>query len=389
VTTQADVLALLRRLREERGMALILVTHDLRVAFDVCDRVIVMYAGSVLETAPATGLAEAPQHPYSLGLMLAEPPVTHYVDQLTAIPGQVPSADEVGEACAFADRCEWRADVCVGGRPELAELSPDRRSACVRVGEIGDELGARLATRSVPAEPPAFQRTKPLLSVQGVAKTYWKGHAPALREITFELGEGEALGVVGESGSGKTTLARCILGLTRPDTGTINLTGSVQIVFQDPYSSLNPRLRVGTMLREAIHAADERQDVAELLELVGLPAEYARLRPASLSGGERQRVAIARALAVRPRLLICDEPVAALDVSVQAQILELLRRIRRERGTALLFITHDLSVVRQMTDHAIVLQGGAIVERGETTALLDAPSHPYTERLVSSIPGRR
>ncbi|HTJ67621.1 MAG TPA: ABC transporter ATP-binding protein [Actinospica sp.] len=406
VTTQAEVLALLRRLREERGMALILVTHDLRVAFDVCDRVLVMYAGSVLEDAPAAALATSPRHPYSHGLMRAEPPATHYVDRLDAIPGRVPPADEVGDVCGFAERCAWRTEICVSGRPSLVTVGPDHASACVRIEEIGDELGTRRQPPETPTDHPPVRRATPLLTLDGVSKTYRKGHAPALDGVSFELGEGESLGVVGESGSGKTTLARRILGLTPPGAGSIRLAGTeiadyrklsraeshavrrtVQVVFQDPYSSLNPRLSVGTALREAAQASGGPQAVGELLDLVGLPAGYARLRPGSLSGGERQRVAIARALAVRPRLLICDEPVAALDVSVQAQILELLREVRRVRETALLFITHDLSVVRQMADRVIVLRHGAIVEHGETAALLDTPQHPYTARLIESIPG--
>jgi peptide/nickel transport system ATP-binding protein len=226
--------------------------------------------------------------------------------------------------------------------------------------------------------------------------------------------------VVGESGSGKTTITRCLLGLTTPSTGTIRLGGVdvsdyrrlsrsenrevrrlVQVVFQDPYSSLNPRLTVGTALREAVEAGRDRParrartlrasdlagQVAELLDRVGLPASYARKHPSALSGGERQRVAIARALAVRPKLLICDEPVAALDVSVQAQILEVLREVRASYGTSLILITHDLSVVRQMTDRAIVLRGGEIVESGETATLLDSPRHAHTKRLLASIPG--
>ncbi|GAB2958852.1 ABC transporter ATP-binding protein [Streptomyces pseudoechinosporeus] len=418
VTTQAEVLALLRRLQADRGMALVLITHDLRVAFSVCDRVLVMYAGSVLEDAPAALLARSPGHPYSLGLMLSEPPVSHYVDRLVSLPGQVPAADSVAGTCAFADRCEWRRDACATTRPELVPLPEERKSACVRITEIDDELRGRLLATTTPATPPPAPDGPPLLVVKGLTKTY-RGTSSrilprrtttgttALREVAFELRERESLGVVGESGSGKTTLARCLLGLTRPTTGTIRLGGVdvsdyrglsrndhrevrrlVQMVFQDPYSSLNPRLTIGTTLREAVAAGpDPAQPPQELLERVGLPASYARKHPGALSGGERQRVAIARALAVRPKLLICDEPVAALDVSVQAQILQLLREVRAGYGTSLILITHDLSVVRQMTDRAIVLSGGEIVESGETAALLDAPRHPYTQRLLASIPG--
>ncbi|MET8976852.1 ABC transporter ATP-binding protein [Streptomyces sp. NPDC004539] len=405
VTTQAEVLALLRRLQAERGMALLLVTHDLRVAFDVCHRVLVLYAGSVLEDAPAGELRRSPGHPYSLGLMLAEPPVSHYVERLPSLPGAVPPADSVTGTCAFAARCEWRRDVCTTARPTPAEVAPGRLSACVRLADVGDELRARLHAPAVPSAPPPVRDGTPLLVVDGLTKTY--RDTTALNGACLELREGESLGVVGETGSGKTTLVRCVLGLTRPASGTIRLGGIdvsdyrkldrrelrevrrlVQIVFQDPYSSLNPRLTIGAALREAIGVGPEPgQRAEELLEHVGLPASYARELPAALSGGERQRVAVARALAVRPKLLICDEPVAALDVSVQAQILELLRTVRAEYGTSLLLITHDLSVVRQMTDRAVVLRGGEIVESGTTASLLDAPAHPHTKRLLASIPG--
>jgi len=216
------------------------------------------------------------------------------------------------------------------------------------------------------------------------------------------------VGLVGESGSGKTSIARCLLGLTRPDSGTLRIEDvdisdfaaldrsrrdavrrSVQVVFQDPYASLNPRIAIGDALREAVRAGGVRRDarakVLDLLDLVGLPSSYLRRRPSALSGGERQRVAIARALAVRPKLLICDEPVAALDVSVQAQILELLREIRRTTGMSMLFITHDLAVVRQMAERVLVLYKGELVEQGQTDAVLDSPTHPYTKRLIDSV----
>ncbi|MFJ9895368.1 dipeptide ABC transporter ATP-binding protein [Streptomyces sp. NPDC091280] len=410
VTTQADILALLRRLQADRGMALVIITHDLRVAFSVCDRVLVMYAGSVMEDAPAAALAQAPRHPYSLGLALADPPVSHYVDRLFSLPGQASAADRVADTCAFADRCEWRQDACVGTRPELLPLTGNRASACVRLPEIGDELGARRHRTAVPGTPPPAPRGAPLLLVSGLTKAYRGTRSQksmALRDVSFDVREGESLGVVGESGSGKSTLARCVLGLTSPNKGTIRLDGLdvsdyrrlrpgdlrrvrrlVQVVFQDPYSSLNPRLSIGSALREAIDAGPDRgRRPADLLERVGLSVAYERRLPGALSGGERQRVAIARALAVRPRLLICDEPVAALDVSVQAQILELLRDVRNAYGTSLILITHDLSVVRQMTDRAIVLRHGELVESGATAALLDSPGHPYTRRLLASIPG--
>ncbi|MFF3372161.1 dipeptide ABC transporter ATP-binding protein [Streptomyces sp. NPDC002680] len=417
-TTQDEVLRLLRKLQRDRGMALVLITHDLRVAFSVCDRVMVMYAGSVIEDAPAAELARAPEHPYTLGLLVAEPPVAHYVEQLTAIPGSVPSADAVAGQCSFASRCSWQTDICTTARPTLVPAGVDRTSACVRIGEIRGEIRERQVRLVSSALPPPAPDDGALLVVENVRKSFRTtslvGRAretTAVHDASFEIRAGESLGLVGETGSGKTTIARCVLGLAKPDSGRIRLDGVdisdysklgrsqvqrvrslVQVVFQDPYASLNPALTIGTVLDEAIAVGapgdDRPRQAGDLLDMVGLPASYAARRPGALSGGERQRVAIARALAVRPRLLICDEPVAALDVSVQAQVLELLREIRRSLGTSMLFITHDLSVVRQMTDRAIVLRKGEIVESGDTTTVLDSPQHPYTARLVESVPGK-
>jgi peptide/nickel transport system ATP-binding protein len=241
------------------------------------------------------------------------------------------------------------------------------------------------------------------VSLVGRART-----TEAVREVSFHIEPHEAVGLVGESGSGKTSIARCVLGLTTPNAGHIRLAGidisnyhrlgrgdlsrvrrHVQIVFQDPYASLNPRLSIGAALAEAVRArgdgAEPDVEVPQLLDLVGLPDHYATRRPKALSGGERQRIAIARAIAVQPELLVCDEPVASLDVSVQAQVLELLREIRRTRKMSVLFITHDLAVVRQMTERVIVLYNGEIVEEGATDAVLDNPTHPYTQRLLNSV----
>ncbi|WP_326778921.1 ABC transporter ATP-binding protein [Streptomyces sp. NBC_01445] len=423
-TTQAQVLELLRTLQRDRGMALILITHDLRVAFSVCDRIMVMYAGSVLEHAPTGRMVQRPLHPYSLGLMLAEPSVTHFQKQLNSVPGNVPSADSVAHTCVFADRCQWRQEECTTAAPPLVGVESSHGaavhlSACIRVDDLRDEMRAALSSRAgLDDEPPRPELGTSLLKVTGVSKTFKTASLAgrrkenvALQEVSFEVARGESLGLLGETGSGKTTTARCVLGLSTPTSGRIELDEfdisdyrrlsrdqraqvrrRVQVVFQDPYASLNPSMTVGRALGEAIAAggpaaAGASGSVAELLDLVGLPQPYAARRPGALSGGERQRVAIARALAVHPKLLICDEPVAALDVSVQAQILELLRDVRERYGTSMLFITHDLSVVRQMTDRTIVLKDGVIVEAGTTADLLDSPQHPYTQSLVASVPG--
>jgi peptide/nickel transport system ATP-binding protein len=411
-TTQADILRLLHKLQRDRDMALILITHDLRVAFSVCDRILVMYAGSVLENAPASELARTPEHPYSLGLLLAEPPVTHLVETLTAIPGSVPRADDLAGQCAFAARCDWSAPDCATSRPPLALVGGDRSSACIRLDEIRADLRLRRQKATQAAAVPRPRTGAPILTVSGLSMTYRTTSMvsravtkQAVRDVSFEIAEGESLGLVGETGSGKTTIARCVLGLQTATGGTIRLGDLdvtdhrrltakqrrqagrlVQVVFQDPYASLNPALSIGAALTEALAVGGTGQRAGDLLDLVGLPAAYAARKPSALSGGERQRVAIARAIAVRPRLLICDEPVAALDVSVQAQVLELLREVRREHGTSMLFITHDLAVVRQMTDRAIVLRHGEIAESGDTGTILDSPRHPYTISLVESVP---
>ncbi|WP_433264581.1 dipeptide ABC transporter ATP-binding protein [Actinosynnema sp. CS-041913] len=406
VTTQRDVLALLRRIQAEREMGLVLITHDLRVARQACDRVLVMYAGALVESAPSADL-DAPAHPYTAGLLRSVPSVTHRQPVLLGIPGSVPAAADVADRCPFTDRCGWAEPACAEQAPPLVDLG-DRSTACRRHGEI-DLSPPEVAEPA--AEPPGRTRDT-LLDVTDLVKVYRsiglrRAEHTALAGVSLHVGEGESLAVVGESGSGKTTLARAVLGLTDPTSGRITLGGLdvtsyrrlrsadrararllVQCVFQDPYSSLNPAHTVGYTLTESLRrrGRDAESEVDSLLDLVGLPASYARRRPVALSGGQRQRVAIARALAVRPRLLVCDEPVAALDVSVQAQVLEVLRKANRELGIALLFITHDLAVARQVTDRMVVMHRGRIVEHGATADVLDAPTHPYTVRLVDSVP---
>ena len=416
VTTQKEILGRLRDLQESRGMGLILITHDLRVAFSICDRIEVLYAGSVLERSPAAVMAETPHHPYTLGLLLSEPPGDRRVARLDAIPGSVPEPDDVRHRCAFADRCTWKRDICLTGRPRLVSSGRDRESACVRLPVIAGELNAaRVAGLLTVATPDRPLVAAPLVRVTALTKTFTGARTvQALSEVSIEIGADESVGVVGESGSGKTTLGRCLLGLERPSAGQIIIDGidasdyntlsrtdrrrvlrTAQMIFQDPYSTLNPVRTVGATLGEAIGAAEPeetvgssriRDRVGELLELVGLPRDYAGRKPVALSGGERQRVGVARALAVKPKLIVCDEPVSALDVSVQAQILNLLNSIRRDLGVSFLFITHDLAVVRQIADRIYVLRGGRVVETAPTADVLDRPQHPYTKSLIASIP---
>jgi peptide/nickel transport system ATP-binding protein len=411
VTTQKDILALLRRLQADRGMGLVLITHDLNVAFTVCDRIYVLYAGRVLEQGGSADLQREPRHPYSLGLLMSDPPLETRVRALHSMPGSVPEPSEVAGQCAFADRCQWAQPACRDGAPALRPAGP-QLTACIRADEIRTEMQRQRAVTAEPAAlaPPAKDA---LLVVESLSKAFRRAGRElwALQDASVEIAEGESVGLVGESGSGKTTLGRCVLGLETPTSGTIRIAGrdvsdyallskqdrrevrsQVQMVFQDPYSSLSPARSVRAILGEALRldAPDAgRRTPADLLELVGLPRSYAARKPAALSGGERQRVAIARTLARRPRLIVCDEVVSALDVSVQAQILNLLASLRQELGIAYLFISHDLAVVRQVADRVYVMHRGRIVESGATADILDRPGHAYTARLIDSIPSRR
>jgi peptide/nickel transport system ATP-binding protein len=412
VTTQKQILELLRSVQEARGMGLVLITHDLRVAFSICKRIYVLYAGSVLEVAPGAELEREPLHPYTLGLLLSEPSVERRFEELPAIEGSVPAPDEVSGRCPFVPRCRWAAPQCSAASPPLREVTPGRQSACVRVEEIETELTAarEAAEQRVQGAVVTPAVVVPLVRVEALEKRFggWRGggDVAALAGVSIEVGEGESVGLVGESGSGKTTLARCVVGLETPTAGQIVVDGidasdyarldasvrrqlrrRVQMIFQDPYSSLNPVRTVGATLREALAVGpDPGTRVSDLLELVGLPGSYGARKPVALSGGERQRVAVARALALRPRLLVCDEPVSSLDVSVQAQILNLFTTLRSELGLGYLFITHDLAVVRQVVERVYVLYRGEIVESGPVDRVLDSPSHPYTARLVESVP---
>ena len=415
VTTQAEILALLRSVQEARGMGLILITHDLRVAFSTCDRVYVLYAGSLLEIGRAQALEREPLHPYTLGLLLSEPSIEQKMGELAAIPGSVPAPDDVAGRCAFSPRCRWVEDVCRIDRPPLEEVEPERQSACIRLPEIRWEMRElRDRVLGLAADSATVTTGEPLVRIDDLAKTFDLGRGrrvEALKGVSLEIQPGECVGLVGESGSGKTTLGRCLVGLETPSAGSIAIDGidasdfaalsrrdrrrlrhTVQMIFQDPYSTLNPRHTVGRTLVEALQRSDVERGrgagsaaVAELLDRVGLPPAYVRRKPASLSGGERQRVAIARALAVQPQLLVCDEPVSALDVSVQAQILNLFRSLQSQLRIGYLFITHDLAVVRQVADRIYVLYRGEVVEAGSAQAILSNPTHAYTRQLMNSV----
>jgi peptide/nickel transport system ATP-binding protein len=399
VITQAYVLEEVRRLRDRMDVAIVYITHDLHVMRAIADRITVMYAGMVVESGPCEDVLRAPRHPYTRGLVAAIP--DHRVRRVPArLPGSAAAPGEIQEGCPFAPRCSQRVEACVADVPPLLNVGPGRHARCIE-WQRTPSPDAGTAVAAVDEQPPG----EALLSVRELVMAYPGRHAePVLHRVDLDVREGERVGVVGQSGSGKSSLARCIVGLADPQSGTLKFRGSrlpwhaedrerdqlraVQIVFQNPTDSLNPRRTVADLIGRPMHrllgsSRDEiAREIPRLLELVQLPAAVAERRPIELSGGGRQRVAIAQALAVRPALLICDEITSALDVSVQGAVINVLNEIHVELRTSMLFITHDLGVVSTVADRVIVMQEGRIVEQGTTPQILDEPGHDYTSGLL-------
>ncbi|MFB7616451.1 dipeptide ABC transporter ATP-binding protein [Kitasatospora sp. NPDC056181] len=459
VTIQAQVLDVLRTAQRETGAALVLVSHDLGVIAGMADRVAVMYAGRVVETAGVDELFAAPRHPYTLGLIGAVPRLDARGGPLVPIPGTPAPMAELPAGCPFAARCPLAEDRCRTAEPGL-DGPDDHLAACVRAGELAerrpapaevypvpvvsgaaggaaggaadaaDGSGAAAGTGAVPGPRVAAgagaaagaasadrEGRSPVLSVTGLTKTFpllkgtvFKrrvGEVYAVDGVELDIRQGETLGLVGESGSGKSTTLFELLRLAAPESGRIELLGrdtaglsradahrlraELQIVFQDPMASLDPRMPVGDIIAEPLraqHAAREEiaRRVPELLHQVGLDPTHAVRYPHQFSGGQRQRISIARALAVRPKLLVLDEPVSALDVSIQAGVLNLLQSLKAELGLSYLFVSHDLSVIRHLADRVSVMYLGRTVEQGEVSAVFDRPRHPYTRALLSAVP---
>ena len=422
VTIQAQVLQLLRDTQARSGMAMLLITHDLGVVAQMAQQVAVMYAGQIIEQASRAQLFSNPAHPYTQKLFAALPDAQRQGQQLAAIPGNVPALGEVTAGCRFAPRCESAWALCHEQVPAWTEQGEGQGVRCHLYGENSGEASLASphpspSTAKVKGEGIAHGAEK-LLTVKDL-RVYFPirkgilqrtvGQVNAVDGVSLEIAAGRTLALVGESGCGKTTAGKALLQLIQPTSGTVTfagqemtglnssqlrmLRGGMQMVFQDPYASLDPKMRVAEILQEGMDAlriglsGKERQArIDVLLDQVGL-AQTAKWRyPHEFSGGQRQRIAIARALAVNPKLLICDEPTSALDVSVQAQILNLLKTLQQELGLSYLFITHNLAVVDYIAHEVCVMYLGRIVERGTVQEVLHNPQHPYTQALLSAVP---
>ncbi|MDP2694496.1 MAG: ABC transporter ATP-binding protein, partial [Gallionella sp.] len=426
VTIQAQVLQLLRDTQDATGMALLLITHDLGVVAEMAHRVGVMYAGQIVEQASREQLFAKPLHPYTQQLFAALPDAARRGEPLAAIPGSVPPPGSITQGCRFAPRCDKAWALCGEQTPEWTVLEDGRGVRCHLYSELvagsllpvakgeNQTIESKQAGVGYPPQATGY----PLLQVENL-QVYFPirkgilqrvvGQVKAVDGVSLEIPQGRTLALVGESGCGKTTLGKALLQLIPPTAGSVRLGGheltglaarelrarraAMQMVFQDPYASLNPKMRVAEILEEGMAALNigsgsaARQTLIDtLLDQVGL-ARGAKWRyPHEFSGGQRQRIAIARALAVSPQLLICDEPTSALDVSVQAQILNLLKSLQQELNLSYLFITHNLAVVEYLAHEVCVMYLGRIVERGKTEEVLRAPRHPYTQALLSAVP---
>ena len=433
VTIQAQVLSLLKDLQTSTGMAVLLITHDLGVVAETAERLAIMYAGQIVETADVAEFFAAPSHPYSRMLMESLPDADKRQGRLAVIPGRVPPLDQAFRGCRFAARCPAVMPRCLAQVPEWSNLGAERGVRCHLWSEGTRAEGALAGVHWSGARPPLAvaepsgggpaPRPDPdveqaLLEVsdlqvhfpiqRGVFRRV-VGQVRAVDGVSLRLKAGRTLALVGESGCGKTTAGKGLLQLIPPTGGSVRYRGrelrglghrrmqpfrkDLQIIFQDPFASMNPRMLVGDIVGEGLQALGlERtrtgrlRRVAGLLDLVGLSPDAADRYPHEFSGGQRQRICIARALAVEPRLIVCDEPTSALDVSVQAQILNLLKDLQERLGIAYLFITHNLSVVAYLADEVAVMYLGRVVERGPVEQILEDPRHPYTRALLSAVP---
>ncbi|GAB1826064.1 MAG: oligopeptide ABC transporter ATP-binding protein OppD [Burkholderiales bacterium] len=414
VTIQAQILNLLKEIRDSEGIGILLISHDLAVVAQVADKVGLMYAGEMVEEAEAKSFFKRPFHPYARTLLRALPDGKRKTERLDAIPGVVPPLTTDFKGCRFAERCSEAREECKTQTVKLHDLAGHRVRCLFPIEEKvvlplpASAVETRLEKRPAVLELQNYNVWFPNRGSIFKKKSYFK----AVKDVNFAVKKGLTTALVGESGSGKTTVARGVLQLLRGqafisgearlegvDLGAVNeqelktLRKKMQIVFQDPFSSLNPRMRVQEVLLEGLeslhpeHTRGENLDrIAEMLKKCGLRTDSLYRYPHEFSGGQRQRLAIARALVVEPELLICDEPTSALDVSVQAQILNLLNDIQKERGLSYLFITHNFGVVQYLSDEIVVMKSGEIVETGPASQVLNSPAHSYTQKLLEAVP---
>ncbi|TRW80909.1 ABC transporter ATP-binding protein [Mycolicibacterium sp. 018/SC-01/001] len=419
VTVQAQILDVLRTARDVTGAGVLIITHDLGVVAEFADRALVMYAGRAVETAPVADLYTERRMPYTAGLLGSVPRLeAHQGARLVPIPGAPPSLSALPAGCPFTPRCPLAVAECGDAEPPLTPVASDHAVACIRHEDVVGRSAAEIyGVSTEPAPTPAESDAPVVVSVRDLVKTFplttgvvlrrRVGEVRAVDGVDLTLRQGRTLGIVGESGSGKSTTLHQILGLTAPQQGTIEvlgtdvasldrrarraLRGDLQVVFQDPVASLDPRLPVSDVLAEPLQAngTDKRATadrVAELLTLVGLRRDDAARYPAEFSGGQKQRIGIARALALRPKILALDEPVSALDVSIQAGIVNLLLDLQDRFGLAYLFVSHDLSVVRHLAHDVAVMHRGKIVEQGSSDEVFGSPRAEYTRRLLAAVP---
>ena len=416
VTIQAQILELMKDLSRKLNIALIIITHNLGVVARYADRVIVMYAARMVEQGAAEAVFHRPRHPYSMGLLRSVPRLDRpRGNRLETIEGLVPNLANAPPGCRFAPRCPFRIPIC-DREPQLFPTDTGAVSRCHRHVEIAEgKIG--WAASGAGTQQSSAEHAAPLLSVRHLTKHFpvrarlgnKKTVVRAVEDVSFSIYPGETLGLVGESGCGKTTVGRLILRLEQPTSGEIEFAGTnlvkaspselqairrkIQVIFQDPYSSLNPRMTVGQIVGEPLHVYKLVPDakaayarVAELLTQVGLRSELAERYPHQISGGQRQRVGIARALAMEPSFIVCDEAVSALDVSIQGQIINLLEDLQRRLGLAYLFIAHDLAVVRHISMRVVVMYFGRVMEITDRDTLYREPLHPYTKVLLDAAP---
>jgi peptide/nickel transport system ATP-binding protein len=425
VTIQAQILELMQKLQRDIGMAILFITHDLGVVAELADRVVVMYTGRVVEQAPVEDLFFNPRMPYTISLLKSIPRVGESLKgkrRLESIQGVVASPQDLPKGCSFHPRCQFATDACLESVPEMEDCDEDHVVRCVRWKDVINELDRSdeetgISDSTVPNEGSDLGSSAVLVRAQNL-QTYFPvrggvfsrvvGHVHAVEDISFEIRSGEVLAFVGESGSGKTTAGRSTMRLLEPTAGSIEFEAidllslnreelrayrkDIQLIFQDPFSSLDPRMTVGQIVSEGIEihklakGKAKESRVIELLESVGLSASDMQRYPHEFSGGQAQRIGIARALAVEPKLIIADEPVSALDVSIQAQVVNLLQDLKEKFGLTLLFIAHDLGIVEYIADRVVVMYLGRIMEAAPANELYSNPVHPYTEALLSAIP---